>query len=73
MEMYVENFNNKNSNYICKLWYEIYYIEMNRNHKYICHNKKTIIDELEDSSTILVLKNKNKQIIGTSRIKHLIY
>jgi hypothetical protein len=66
--MYVEKFNSKNRNDIYKLWYDIYYIEMNRNHKYVCHNKKTIIDELEDSSTILVLKNSNKQIIGTSRI-----
>ena len=61
--MYVEKFNSKNRNDIYKLWYDIYYIEMNRNHKYVCHNKKTIIDELEDSSTILVLKNSNKQII----------
>ena len=66
--MYVEKFNSKNRNDIYKLWYDIYYIEMNRNHKYVCHNKKTIIDELEDSSTILVLKNSNKQIISTSRI-----
>ena len=43
--MYVEKFNSKNRNDIYKLWYDIYYIEMNRNHKYVCHNKKTIIDE----------------------------
>jgi predicted GNAT family N-acyltransferase len=52
---------------VYKLWYDVYFREMNRNSEYANHADELILDDLEPNSDIILLKNEGR-IIGTSRI-----
>ncbi|MDG2916228.1 GNAT family N-acetyltransferase [Bisgaard Taxon 10/6] len=65
---YFELCKNSEREKIYRFWYEIYFKEMGRNADYANHDKRIIYDELENSSEIIIVKNKDNEIIGTSRI-----